>query len=272
MLSVERRTSPKHQVPGTGYHSRVLPAAVIFDFDGIILDSETPEFESHRLIYERCGARLTIEEWCGVIGTWSEGHDERWMTLLAERSATAPSREAYHAERRLVFDQIVPREPMRGIRELLAQLDDARIPVAIASSAPARWVGPAVESIGLTCAFGAIVTGDVVANRKPAPDVYLEAARRLGVDPRRSIAIEDSAPGIAAARAAGMTVIAIPHWLTAAHDLTGADLSVAHAGELTLARLEPLLDSRELEHAVNGKRRIPGADGNTVASRWKREP
>ena len=77
--------------------------------------------------------------------------------------------------------------------------------------------------------------------RKPAPDSYLEAARRLGVDPRRSIAIEDSGPGIAAARAAGMKTVAIPHWLTAQHDLSGADLTVAHAGQLTLARLAALL-------------------------------
>jgi beta-phosphoglucomutase-like phosphatase (HAD superfamily) len=84
------------------------------------------------------------------------------------------------------------------------------------------------------------VTGDQVARRKPAPDVYLEAARRLGVEPARAIAIEDSAPGIAAARAAGMKAIAIPHWLTERHDLGSADLTVAHAGELTLDRLAAL--------------------------------
>ena len=84
------------------------------------------------------------------------------------------------------------------------------------------------------------MTGDEVAQRKPAPDVYLEAARRLGVDPARSVAIEDSAPGIAAARAAGMKVIAIPHWLTERHDLSAADLTVAHAGEVTIERLTSL--------------------------------
>jgi beta-phosphoglucomutase-like phosphatase (HAD superfamily) len=89
--------------------------------------------------------------------------------------------------------------------------------------------------------FDAVVTGDEVAHRKPAPDVYLEAARRLGVDPQRSIAIEDSAPGVTAARAAGMKTVAIPHWLTAGHDLSGADLTVAHAGELTLERLTGLV-------------------------------
>ncbi len=216
-------------------------AAVIFDFDGIVLDSETPEFESHRRIYERCGVGLTPDEWCDHIGLWAEGHDERWITQLAERAPGAPSRDDYHAEKRRIFDEVVPREPMRGIRDLLIALAEAGVPAAIASSAPARWVVPAVEGIGVRPLFGAIVTGDAVARRKPAPDLYLEAARRLGVDPARSIAIEDSGPGIAAARAAGMKTVVIPHWLTERHDLSGADLRVAHAGELTLARLAILL-------------------------------
>ena len=216
-------------------------AAVIFDFDGIVLDSETPEYESHRRIYERCGVTLTVDEWCGVIGTWSEGHDEQWFTRLCEQANTAPAREAYFAERRRIFDQIVPADPMRGVPQLLAALREAGIPTAIASSAPARWVVGAVERLAIRPLFDAVVTGDEVAHRKPAPDVYLEAARRLDVDPRRAIAIEDSGPGITAARAAGMKAIAIPHWLTERHDLSGADLTVAHAGELTLDRLAALL-------------------------------
>jgi beta-phosphoglucomutase-like phosphatase (HAD superfamily) len=75
--------------------------------------------------------------------------------------------------------------------------------------------------------------------------VYLEAARRLDAAPSRTVAIEDAAPGIAAARAAGMKTVAIPHWLTERHDLAAADLRVAHAGELTPARLAGLIGDRE---------------------------
>jgi len=219
----------------------LLPAAVIFDFDGIILDSETPEFESHRRIYEQCGVELTPEEWCGQIGTWSEGHEERWHTVLCERSPRPMERDVFARERRRIFLELLPREPMRGIHELLMALDAAGIPRAVASSAPGRWVVPAVERLALTSFFGAIVTGDDIVRRKPAPDGYLEAARRIGADPARSIAVEDSGPGIAAARAAGMKVVAIPHHLTEGHDLTGADLRVSHADELTVARLATLL-------------------------------
>jgi HAD superfamily hydrolase (TIGR01509 family) len=215
--------------------------AVIFDFDGVILDSETPEYESHRRVYERCGVDLTREEWCGQIGTWSEGLGDRWHRTLCERSARPLDRHAFEIEHRRIFQEIVPKEPMRGIRELLQALDAADIPCAIASSAPARWVVSAVDALGLTASFAAIVTGDDVLRPKPAPDAYLEAARRLDVDPTRSIAIEDSGPGVLAAHAAGLKTIAIPHWLTKTHDLSVADLLAAHAGELTPARLATLL-------------------------------
>jgi HAD superfamily hydrolase (TIGR01509 family) len=217
-------------------------AAVIFDFDGVVLDSETPEYESHRRIYERCGVPLTVDEWCGAIGLWTEGHDDQRFVRLCEQTTSAPAREAYHAERGRIFASLVPSEPMRGVRELLLALHDANVPAAIASTAPSRWVVPSAERIGIRSLFRAVVTGDEVARRKPAPDVYLEAARRLGVDPARSIAIEDSGPGIAAAHAAGMKTVAIPHWLTQGHDLRLADLRVGHAGELTLARLAALVD------------------------------
>jgi HAD superfamily hydrolase (TIGR01509 family) len=215
-------------------------AAVVFDFDGIILDSETAEFESHRRIYERHGALLTPEEWCDQIGIWSEAHERRWCDRLNELSGAAMEYEGFKADQHRIFHQILAREPMRGIRELLDALALAAVPLAIASTSTARWVVPAVERLGLSDRFRTIVTADDVERRKPAPDVYLEAARRLGADPRRSVAIEDSGPGIAAATAAGMKTIAIPHWLTERHDLAGATLRVAHAGELTVEVLKRL--------------------------------
>ena len=221
-------------------------AAVVFDFDGVILDSETAEFESHRLIYERCGVALTPREWCEQIGVWVEGEEERWCARLRELSGRALDVSAFKAEQHRIFREIVAREPMRGVRELLGALDAARVPMAVASTAPARWVAPAVGALGLTGYFRTIVTADDVQRRKPAPDVYLEAARRLGADPARSVAIEDSGPGIASATAAGMKTIAIPHWLTESHDLAAATLRVAHAGELTLDALESLVGADHL--------------------------
>jgi HAD superfamily hydrolase (TIGR01509 family) len=215
--------------------------AVVFDFDGVVLDSETPEFESHRRVFERWGAELTPDEWCGGIGIYRQDHERHWFLQLCERSGRTLDADVYDAEKRRLFLELVPPEPMLGIRPLLEALQASGVPAAIASSSGTSWVVPESERMGLSSLIATIVTGDDVANRKPAPDVYLEALRRLGAAASRSVAIEDSGPGIAAARAAGMKTIAIPHRLTEGHDLDGADLRVAHAGELSVARLIKLV-------------------------------
>lgn len=214
-----------------------LPSAVIFDFDGIILDSETPEFEAHRRIFDRCGASLTPEQWCDQIGVWIDGQAERWFERLRGMSGAPDTFEAFEAEKRRLFQELVSSEPMRGIVPLVDALSSRAVPVGVASTSPSRWVVPSLERLALRDRFGAVVTADDVARRKPAPDVYLEAARRLGADPTQSVAIEDSGPGIKAAKAAGMKAIAIPHWLTETHDFRGADLIVSDATELTLNTL-----------------------------------
>ena len=220
-----------------------LLAAVIFDFDGLIFDSETPEYESHQQVFASCGVDLTLDEWCNQIGVWAQGHDEGWADQLVVRAASAPTREVYLAEKRRIFNEVMPGGPMRGIRELLDALADAGVRTAVASTSSSKWVLTSIDRLGLQSSFGAIVTGSDVTQRKPAPDVYLEAARRLNVDPSRSVALEDSGPGLKAAKAAGMKAVAIPHWLTERHDLSAADLQVAHAGELTLERLAALIQA-----------------------------
>ena len=111
----------------------------------------------------------------------------------------------------------------------------------------------ALERVGVRDHFRAVVTADDVERRKPSPDIYLEAVRRL----RRASAIDRHrglGPGVAAARAAGMKAVAIPHWLTESHDLSGADLRVSHAGELTLAALESLYAGRLMTRFVSRSR------------------
>jgi HAD superfamily hydrolase (TIGR01509 family) len=216
------------------------PAAVIFDFDGIIIDSEVAEFESHRQLYQRFGVQLTVDEWCAHVGYWSEQHDESWARKLSARSLTAPSTEIYLLEQRRMFLQLLPLQPMVGIRELLVELSAASIQVAIGSTSPSSWVIPSLETFGLLRKFSAVVTGEQVDRPKPAPDIYLEAARRLSILPSEALVIEDSAPGVAAAKAASMRVVAIPNLLTERHDLTAADLRVSNASQLTLGTLRSL--------------------------------
>jgi HAD superfamily hydrolase (TIGR01509 family) len=217
------------------------PFAVIFDFDGVVLDSETPEYEAHVRLFRAYGLDLTVEDWCDAIGLVDDPH--RWFIRLR---AVAPALEydEYVAQKRRLFREIAAMRPIEGIGDLLDALENAGVPKAIASTATARWVHAASVEIGLAHRFAAIVTADDVARPKPAPDVYLEAARRLGVAPERCVAIEDSGPGVTAARAAGMIAVAIPHRLTRLHDLSHAHVTVEGAGALTVDTLRQLVLER----------------------------
>jgi HAD superfamily hydrolase (TIGR01509 family) len=216
--------------------------AVVFDFDGTILDSETAEFESHEQLFSECGATLTVEEWCEGVGIVTPA--DHWFVRLRDRATHPPiDYEQFVERRRAYFRARVRWELMPGIAELLDELTGAGVPCAVASTATGDWVTRALRDLGLATRFDAVVTGDEVEHGKPAPDVYLEAARRLGIDPRWCVAVEDSGPGLTAASAAGMKTVVIPHTLSLNHDFANADLQVSHAGELTLARLQRLIDS-----------------------------
>jgi HAD superfamily hydrolase (TIGR01509 family) len=213
--------------------------AVIFDFDGTIVDSESAEYQSHRRYFAEYGVHLTEEEWCTGIGiVQAKTH---WWEWLCARAATPPPFEHFREKTRTYFHEHVRMEPMPGIAALVGALVAAKIPRAIASAASSNWVMRALADLELAPLFDAIVTADQVLYPKPAPDVYLEAARRLGMAPPRCVAIEDSGPGLASARAAGMRTVAIPHRLNQqTHDFAAADVHRRSAAELTLEQLRQL--------------------------------
>ena len=216
-----------------------LHFAVIFDFDGTILDSESAEYESHRRFFADHGVDLTVDEWCTGIGLVKPA--THWFDWFSERAESPPTFDDFRRRTRRYFREHVRMEPMPGISALVGGLVAAGVPLAIASSATADWVVSAIDTLGLATAFSAVVTGDQVERTKPAPDGYLEAARRLRVEATSCVAIEDSGPGIAAAHAAGMKTVAIPHQLNRTHDFERADLRVESAADLTLERLRALV-------------------------------
>jgi beta-phosphoglucomutase-like phosphatase (HAD superfamily) len=142
--------------------------AVIFDFDGTILDSETAEFESHRRLFEECGVELALDEWATGIGIVQP--DDHWFRLLCERRSDPIDFETFNARQRTYFQSCVRMEPMRGIQELLCALEAESIACAVASTASTQWVMSALENLGLASRFRTIVTGDQVSRGKPAPD------------------------------------------------------------------------------------------------------
>lgn len=219
--------------------NHVLPEAVIFDMDGLLVDTETCDYEAWRDLHAEHGVELALSEYAysaGLYGSW-----ERMYERLAETCGRTP--EELHACRDPRFRELVAERltPSPELVSLLDALRDASVKRGIASSSDSDWVAYLVDGLGLRHQFQAIATGHDVAQRKPAPDVYLLAAERLSVDPTRCVAVEDSEHGIAAARAAGMRVITIPNVVSAHQDLSGAHARVGHFGEITLDLLRRLV-------------------------------
>lgn len=218
-------------------------AALILDFDGLILDTETCTFEATATIFDEHGETLDLAWWHSTIGTADHAH---WSEILAERLGRPVDRTALVAqreERRLRVIRTLA--PCAGVVELLDAAIAEGIPSAVASSSGLEWVGGHLDRLGLRTKFEAVVTRDDVcgngARTKPAPDLFLLAAARLGVEPALCVAFEDSPNGVAAARAAGMAVVGVPGPMTAGLDMSAADLVAPSLASIDLSRLRRLL-------------------------------
>ena len=207
--------------------------AVVFDFDGLILDTEGPVFVAWQEEFEAHGCPLlTVEEWAAEIGT-TGGLD---LVELIRTRATRPfEEEAMHARRRIRRDELVARETTRpGVHAWLDEADALGLALAIASSSPREWVEPHLERLGLRHRFAFLACHTDSIAGKPAPDTYLAACAALGVAPAAALAIEDSPHGVTAAKAAGLRCIAVPHEITELLDLSGADLRLSSLADTTL--------------------------------------
>jgi HAD superfamily hydrolase (TIGR01509 family) len=214
--------------------------AVIFDMDGLIIDTEWPDYQSWQELYAAHGHDLPLSDWLPHVGLWGPpaALGERLCGLIGEGADL----QALRVRRRARCDELVRENmvPMAGYTPLIERLTANDIRRGLASTSSRDWVDFVVDGLAVRSHFHAIVAGDEVAVRKPAPDVYLHAAERLGVSPAECLALEDSAPGVASAKAAGMRCIAIPNRVTCHHDLSAADRRVADLGEVTLDLLRSL--------------------------------
>jgi putative hydrolase of the HAD superfamily len=203
--------------------------AVVFDFDGLILDTESSAFHAWTAVYRHHGVEpFGIDEWAVNLGRHAE--DGVRFDPLARLLADAPHLDpaGVHAHRRALRDEQLAAEQVRsGVQRWLDAADATGVAVAIAASSPIEWIEQHLDAHGLRHRFAHIVCAGGVLAGKPDPAVYVEACRRLGVAPRDALALEDSPNGVAAAKAAGMACLAVPCAVTASLDLSAADLVVA---------------------------------------------
>lgn len=222
--------------------------ALIFDFDGLILDTETPEVLVWQTIYREHGFELPVDEWQKTIGGYgiSNFDPAQHLSLLSSGKLDPVSlKSRYRKESDIVIhaNPILP-----GVVEMIDQARENGVKVAIGSSSPHSWVDTHAKRLGLFDKFDDIICQDDVApgRTKPNPDIYLKALERLEVKNEAAVVFEDSPNGVLAAQRAGIFVVAVPNPLTETMGVAG-DLTVKSLAELSLRELKERL------FANNGK-------------------
>ncbi len=211
-------------------------SALLFDFDGLIVDTETPDFESWRMVFAEHGAELTLAEWSECVGRAYGFIDPH--AILEKKIGREIDRDELKAWRKPRFQEMLEGQPvLPGVIDYLDGARERGIATAVASSAPRRWVEPKLEKLNLAARFDCVKCEEDAPAAKPAPDLFLVAAEVLGAEPAKCIAFEDSPNGVLAANAAGMFCVAVPNPITRQLKIEGADLVVDSLADLPLGEL-----------------------------------
>ena len=222
--------------------------AFLFDFDGLILDTETASRAGWRWLYEQHGQRLPDDLWITVVGT--HGSWNIWEHL--DELVGAPVDREVWNERRYAHElSLLEAEELRpGILDYVAFAGEHGLKRAIVSSASRRWIDMHLERLEQAVGWDAIITADRDAARaKPNPTMYLEALETLGVRADEAVVFEDSPNGVRAGKAAGIFVVGIPNDVTRDTGLEGADLVLESLAELPPEQLVQRADRRGDERA-----------------------
>lgn len=215
--------------------------AVIFDMDGVIIDSEPIHFYVDKLVLRNVvGMEVThefLEKFVGMT------NPEMWQVIIQEHrlSQTVDELIEHQLSSKLKILNEATIKPIKGIPELIQSLTDHHIRLGIASSSPRRFIEAVLCKFDLQEAFPVVVSGEEVENGKPAPDVYIEASRMLGVPREECIVIEDSRNGVLAAKQAGMRCVGYQNLNSGNQDLSLSDHIVRSIPDVTIDLLTNIL-------------------------------
>lgn len=218
--------------------------AIVFDFDGLIIDSEHAVAGSYAEIYAAEGLEFPVATWALMVGT--REHDSvLWDDLTAKTGRLFSPAEMDAARRQRSIELAEQLEPLPGVLAHLDAAAEARMLLAVASSSSAWWVRGHLERLGLMGRFEVVCTKEDAVRSKPDPGIYTEALRRLGVPAAQAFAFEDTEPGIAAAKAAGMRAVGVPGSFTEHMDFSAADVVLKSLAEMSAQELWERLERRK---------------------------
>jgi HAD superfamily hydrolase (TIGR01509 family) len=209
--------------------------ALIFDFDGLIIDTEKTAYQSWQEIYAEYQREMPLQEWARCIGNADFFNPLEYLEGLIDEPIEREKISARRRKRHL--EMIEEGETLPGVELYLQEAKRLGLKIAIASSSPRSWVEGHLTRLGLLAYFDAICTGDEVVNKKPDPELFLNALRALGVTAAEAIVLEDSPNGILAANRAKIFAVAVPNPITSQLPLEHADLRLASMAEMPLEEL-----------------------------------
>jgi len=218
--------------------------ALVFDFDGLILDTEGPVYQSWRELFQSYGSDLTLDDWQICIGS-AEG-TASFFDNLAEKLGNPLDMEI-EAPKRLERElELIATQPiLPGVHEYIQRAAELGLKMGVASSSPCKWVLGHLQERGLRKHFECVLAADDVGITKPDPDLYLTALDCLGVSSREAIAFEDSPNGVLAAKSAGLYCVAVPNPLTRQLRIKEADLQLESLEVMSLDELLAKVDVEE---------------------------
>ena len=213
-----------------------LLRAVIFDMDGVIADSEPTYREAINLMLAPTGHQMSEQQYEEVIGT---SVHFAWRAILKTFGIDGDVEDYVRRYDRALVELLRrPLPPLPGVRELLAELRRRSLPAALATSSWKRWAQALLQATGLDGAFDAVVWREMVEHPKPAPDLFLRAAELVGIEPARCLVLEDTGPGLEAAKKAGMLAVQVRSASTALPPQLHADLVLDSLEDFPLSLLE----------------------------------
>ncbi len=211
--------------------------ALIFDFDGLILDTELPDYQSWEQVYKSYGVSLPLAKWGEIIGGNAESDFEPHEYLESLVGKPVDREQIWVTRRKSYLEYLESQPVLPGVIDYLNEARRRNLKLAVASSSPENWVEGHLSRLELRQYFDAVVTADDVSQTKPSPELFLLAAQKVGVNPAEAIVLEDSPNGIKAAKRAQMYTVAVPNPVTDQLDLSEADLRLNSLAEMPLADL-----------------------------------
>ena len=222
---------------------------LVFDFDGLILDTETPVFESWQIIYQEFGVSLPLSLYANCVGTYHGTFNP--VTYLEKRTDKKIDWHAITQKRRSHYHNLIHNQPLLpGVEQYLTEAKSLGLKIGLASSSPRQWIVEHLTYRNLLSYFDAIKGLEDVKQTKPDPELYLANLKELGLKPDETIAFEDSPNGAKAAKSGGLYCVIVPNSITAQLNFERVDLRLTSLSDYSLSELLNFSAWRKITNSI----------------------